>query len=54
MHRKHTPPKSKPETFTPIAVPWRPRELSDDELLELAVTELENRERRSAIRGALR
>ena len=41
------------EHFTqrPISVPWSPRELSDAELLDYAVTELESRERRRVIRG---
>lgn len=47
MDRKHTPRKSP----RPITVTWtHPRELSDAELLDLAVRELENRERRSVLR----
>ena len=46
MDRKHTPRKPRPITVT-----WtHPRELSDAELLDLAVRELENRERRSVLR----
>lgn len=47
MDRKHTPRKSP----RPIIPAWtHPRELSDAELLDLAIAELENRERRSVLR----
>lgn len=42
MDRKHTPRKP----LRPIVPAWtHPRELSDAELLDLAIAELENRER---------
>lgn len=48
MNRNRRNQPSRPQ---PITVTWtHPRELSDAELLDLAVRELENRERRSVLR----